>query len=152
MVVWIFLGLSLVLAGLVVAIFYLLTLMRALQKCSPQSRTMQPGMVWLLLIPLFNLVWQFFVVMGLSNSLGNEFRARGMMNAPREPGKQVGLAMSVCSVCGLVPFVRVLAGPVGLVLWIMYWVKIAEFSRMLDMPQGVGVQAGVPPGGMGSGI
>lgn len=47
---------SLVLAGLVVAIFYLLTLMRALQKCSPQSRTMQPGMVWLLLIPLFNLI------------------------------------------------------------------------------------------------
>ena len=139
---WVFVGLSIALVVLIVAMFYLLTLMRALQKCSPQSRTMAPGLVWLLLIPLVNLVWQFFVVMALSNSLGNEFRARGMVNAPREPGKQLGLAMSVCSVCGLVPFVRVLAGPVGLVLWIFYWVKIAEFSRMLDLPEGMGMQAG----------
>jgi hypothetical protein len=150
---WVFIGATAVLVGLIVAIFYILTLMRALEKCSPQSRTMAPAMVWLLLIPLVNLVWQFFVVMGLSHSLGNEFRARGMTNAPQEPGKQLGLAMCVCSVCGLVPYVRVLTGPVGLVLWIFYWVKIAEFSRMLDAPAGMGVQAGgVPPGGMGTGI
>ena len=138
---------------LVVAIFFILTLSRALAKCSPQSRTMAPAMVWLLLIPLVNLVWQFFVVMGMSNSLGNEFRARGMTNAPQEPGKQLGLAMCVCSVCGIIPYLGILAGLAGLVLWIMYWVKIAEFSRMLDLGPGVGVQmGGVPPGGMGSGI
>lgn len=79
--------------------------------------------------------------------LGNEFLARGMGNAPPEPGKQLGLTMSVCSVCGLVPYVRVLTRPVGLVLWIMYWVKIAEFSRMLDLPVGVGVSMGGVPGG-----
>lgn len=138
---------------LVVAIFFILTLSRALAKCSPQSRTLPPGMLWLLLIPLVNLVWQFFVVMGMSNSLGNEFRARGMANAPQEPGKQLGIAMCVCSVCGIIPYLGILAGLAGLVLWIMYWVKMVEFSRMLDLPAGMGVQAGGgTPGGMGTGI
>lgn len=153
MIVWVLVGLTVVLAALIIGIFYILTLSRALAKCSPQLRTMQPGMVWLLLIPLFNLVWQFFVVMGLSNSLGNEFRARGMVNAPQEPGKQLGLAMCVCSVGALVPFVKLVAGVANIVLFILYWVKIAEFSRMLDLPAGMRVpMGGVPPGGMGSGI
>ncbi len=35
-------------------IFYLLTLSKALNRCSPANRSMSPGQVWLLLIPLFN--------------------------------------------------------------------------------------------------
>ena len=144
-------GLGVLLVCLVIGVFYLLTLMRTLQKCAPQSRTMEPGMVWLLLIPFFNWIWSFFVVTALSNSLANEFRVRGMVNAPREPGKQLGMWMSICWVCGIVPFLGVLASLAGLVLWIMYWVKIAEFSRMLDVPSGMGVQVGGMPGGMAPG-
>lgn len=91
--------------------------------------------------------------MGLSNSLGNEFRARGWVNAPQEPGKQLGLAMCVCSVGALVPFVKFVAGVANIVLFILYWVKIAEFSRMLDVPPGMGVPVGgMPPSGMGPGV
>lgn len=150
--IWLGIGATAVLVGLIIAIFYILTLVRALQKCAPQSRTMQPGMVWLLLIPLFGLVWHFFVVMGMSNSLGNEFRVRGMANAPQEPGKQVGLGMCICAVCGVIPYLGILASVAGLVLWVMYWMKMAEFSQMLDLPAGVGVQAGGSSGGMGPGV
>jgi hypothetical protein len=38
-------------ALLLPAIFFLLTLQRALGRCSPESRTMEPGEVWLLLYP-----------------------------------------------------------------------------------------------------
>jgi hypothetical protein len=118
---------------LVLYIFYIISLSRALSKCSVASRTMQPGMVWLLLVPLFNLVWQFIVVIGLSDSLGKEFRARGILNAEPEPGKTIGIAMCVCAACGIIPFINLLALPAHLVLWIIYWVKITEFSRKLDM-------------------
>lgn len=63
------------LIAFVAGIFYVLTLYRALAKCSPASRTMLPEMVWLLLIPLLNLVWNFFVVSALAKSLNAEFRA-----------------------------------------------------------------------------
>jgi type IV pilus assembly protein PilA len=120
------------LALLVLNIFYILTLYRALNKCSASSRTIEPGLVWLLLIPLFNLVWHFFVVLGLAKSLGNEFRARNAPNIDLEMGKSIGIAMCVCRVCVFIPILGILALPAYLVLWIIYWVKIAEFSRRLD--------------------
>lgn len=119
-------------ALLVLYIFYIASLFRALSKCSISSRTIQPGTVWLLLVPFANLVWHFFVVIGLANSLGNEFRARGTSNAEPEPGKSIGIAMCVCSACGIIPLVNLLALPAYLVLWIMYWAKISGFSRSLD--------------------
>lgn len=137
---------------LVIAVFYLLTLMRALQKCAPQSRTMRPGMVWLLLIPFFNTIWSFFVVTAMSHSLANEFRLRGMVNAPPEPGELLGIAMSVCWVLGATPFLGFLGSLAGLVLMIMYWVKITEFSRMLDVPPGMGARVSGVPGGMTPGV
>ena len=120
------------LALLVLNIFYILTLYRALNKCSASSRTIEPGLVWLLLIPLFNLVWHFFVVLGLAKSLGNEFRARNAPNIDLEMGKSIGIAMCVCRVCVFIPILGILALLAYLVLWIIYWVKIAEFSRRLD--------------------
>jgi hypothetical protein len=117
---------------LLLYIFYILTLSRALSKCSIASRTMQPGLVWLLLVPLFNIVWQFFVVIGLADSLGKEFRARGIPNVEPEPGKAIGIAMCVCAVCAIIPILGIFAAIAHLILWIIYWVKIAEFSRRLD--------------------
>jgi hypothetical protein len=119
---------------LIPAIFYMLTLQNALAKCPPGSRTMEPGMVWLLLIPFFHLVWQFFVVMALGNSLGNEFRRRGIPCPDPLPGQSIGMAMCICGCFGIIPIINFLALPAAFVLWIVYWVKIAEFSRALDFP------------------
>jgi hypothetical protein len=105
-------------------IFYLLTLQKALNRCSPASRAMNPGMVWLMLIPLFNLVWQFFVVLNMAKSLGAEFQARGIPEEP-DPGQTIGLIMCVSAL---------LCGPIYLIFWIIYWVKIAGFSAKLVAP------------------
>jgi len=125
---------------IVVTIFFILTLSRALNKCSAAARTIQPGMLWLLLIPLVNLIWNFIVVLGMAKSLGNEFRARGVHNVEAEPGKSIGISMAVCAVCAVIPVLGIVAGLASLVLWIVYWVKIAECSRKLD--------ASVATGGM----
>ncbi len=119
---------------LIPAIFYLITLQNALGKCAPGSRTMEPAMVWLLLIPLFSLIWAFLVVMALAKSLGNEFRRRGIPCPDPLPGQNIGMAMCICSCCGIIPIINLLAGPAAFVLWIVYWVKIAEYSRALDVP------------------
>jgi len=126
------LAVAVVVAMLLVAIFYVLTLSRALEKCSARSRTMQPGMVWLLFIPLFNMVWHFFVVLALARSLSNEFRARNVQNVEPEPGKSIGIAMCICGACAIVPLLNIVAGLAQLVLGIIYWNRIAGFSRKLD--------------------
>jgi hypothetical protein len=116
-------------------IFFLITLQRALTKCSPANRTMTPGLVWLQIIPFFGLIWQFFVVIAIANSLQNEFAAR-RIPAESKPGQGLGLAMCITRVCTVIPFVGIFAGIASIVLWIVYWVKIAEFSRKLDHAPG----------------
>ena len=124
---------GLVFAGtfLVIAVFYLGLLARILKKCSPPTRTMEPGLVWLLLIPLVSSIWIFFVVIALAKSLGNEFRLRNIP-ADNEPGKSIGIGMAVCGACSFIPIVNLLTGPIAFVLWIVYWVKMAGYSKMLD--------------------
>ena len=127
-------------------IFFLLTLQRALTKCAPANRTMTPGLVWLQIIPLFGLIWQFFVVIAVANSLENEFAARRIPAEPK-PGQTLGLAMCITRACTLIPFVNIFAGIAALVLWIVYWVKIAGLSGRLDYaPDG-----GYPTPGYGPG-
>jgi hypothetical protein len=128
-----------VVSVLVLYIFYILTLSRALSKCSASSRTMEPGMVWLLLVPIVNLVWDFRVVIGLAKSLGNEFRLRNIPNDDPQPGMLLGITMCTFGACETIrflgAFLGVLAFAAHLVLLILYWAKIAEFSRRLDQVQ-----------------
>jgi hypothetical protein len=120
---------------LIPGILFLLTLQNALKKCDASVRQMEPGMVWLLLIPVFSLVWNFFVVTGIGKSMGAEFRRRGITCHEPYPAQSVGMAMAICQCCCIIPILNILAGLAGLVLWIVYWVKVAEFSGMLDQPQ-----------------
>ena len=105
-------------------IFYCLTLQKALNRCSPENRAMNPGMVWLMFIPIFNIVWHFLIVLNMAKSLGAEFRKRGAAEDPN-PGQTLGLIMCVSAL---------ICGPVGLICWIMYWVKIADYSSKLAVP------------------
>jgi hypothetical protein len=89
-------------------------------------------MLWLLLVPFVNLVWHFFVVLGMAKSLNNEFRLRNLPLADPTPGQSIGLPMCICGACSIIPILGVVASLVFLVLWIVYWAKIAEFSRLLD--------------------
>jgi hypothetical protein len=118
---------------LIPGIFYCLTLQKALNRVSPENRAMGPGMVWLLFIPLFNIVWHFLVVLNMAKSLAAEFKKRNI-TTDAEPGKGVGLAMCILSCCGIIPVVGWFTGIATLVCWIIYWVKIAGFSNKLAAP------------------
>ncbi len=116
------------------AIMYILTLLRTLNKCDPLSRTLDPVVVWLYLIPIVNLIIHFVIVFGMSETLRNEFNRRAVPVVDPAPGQSLGLAMCICACCGIIPILGLLATLAHLILWIMYWVKIAEYSRLLGVP------------------
>ncbi len=113
-------------------IFYILTLQKALSRCSPENRMISPGLVWLLLIPLFELVWHFIVVRRIADSLGLEYKRRNLMIEPN-PGRDLGTVMCIMNACGLFPLLGIFATVAGIICWIMYWVKISDYSRRLDI-------------------
>tara|TARA_B100000287_G_C20381703_1_gene681874 strand:+ start:246 stop:659 length:414 start_codon:yes stop_codon:yes gene_type:complete len=111
-------------------IFFFVSMMKTLQACSPQNRTMEPGMVWLNLIPLFNLGWIFYTISCISNSLSNEFNERKIENNGQF-GFGVGVAMAVCNIVSIIPVVGLFTSIASLVLWIIYWVQIVGFKNKI---------------------
>lgn len=158
-VLWTF---SLCFWGPVSLLFSVLSL-EALRRCSPHNRTLRPGLVWLGVIPVFNLFWQFVLVVALGRSLGNEYRGGGLFPSAK-PGQSLGLVAASTYTASFVGFVAIwvldraglgfgnyafdqsaasaLIGAVatllflaGLGLWIVYWAKIHQYSSRLVAPQ-----------------
>jgi len=118
--------------GLIPVILYLLTLQRTLNEVSPENQKMPPGQVWLILIPLFGLVWSFIMVNRIADSLKAEFASRGIQVDEDRPGYSIGITYCILYCCGIVPFIGILASLGGIVCWIIYWVKISGYKTKLQ--------------------
>ena len=105
-------------------IYYLIVMSQTLGKISPRNRDMEPGMVFLGLIPCFNLVWLFFIVNAVAGSLEKEYRKRGLA-AEGDFGKNIGLIGNIlnCTICCSIGWV---------ICAIMHLLKVNEYVKRLD--------------------
>lgn len=119
---------------LALVIAYLLTLQNTLKAISPANRKTEPGMVWLLLIPGFNFVWNFILAKKIAFSLEKEFADLGE-KMDSSPLYNLGVFSSVMYIVTIVakyiPMGGVFLIVAGLIVWIMYWKKIAEYKKAL---------------------
>jgi hypothetical protein len=113
-------------------IFYLLTIQNTFKKISLENRKMQPSLVWLSLIPIFGLIWQFIIVNNLADSLKAEFIRNNIENKENRPGIAVGLTFCILNCISIIPFIGILTSIIGIIFWIIYWVKISGFKTKLD--------------------
>jgi hypothetical protein len=91
---------------------------------------MEPGKVWLMMIPFFNLYWVFPVFLGLSESYQAAFAARGRTDVG-DCGRQLALWYCISVAAFIVPCLNYIAGPAALVLLIIYLSKMSEFKKQL---------------------
>lgn len=78
---------------------YVWTLRRALFACSRGNRALPPALLWVELLPVIGLAWQFVNVVVLAKSLEDECRARGV--AYRRPGQRLGLTSFALQIVAL---------------------------------------------------
>lgn len=116
--------------GIAVIVFYILTMQKALNLAGPRHQKMNPGLVWLMLIPLVNLVWHFFVVKNVSESVKSWAAEKGVEVG--DASYTIGLIACIANCCGLIPVLNLLAGPVGLVCFIIWWVKVAGLNKLMS--------------------
>lgn len=117
--------------AVVPAVFFLLTLQNTLKEVSIENRKMEPGMVWLMFIPLFGMVWQFIIVNRLADSLRDEFAKKNIKVMEARPGFAIGLTYCILFCCSIIPYLGLLTSIAGLVFWIIYWVKINGYREKL---------------------
>jgi len=116
-------------------IFYMITLQNTFKIISPENRKMEPGKVWLSLIPIFGTVWQFMIINRLADSLKAEYAKRNLPVNEDRPGVSIGVTYCILNCCTIIPFLGYLAGLGGLVCWIIYWVKINNYKQQLMYSQ-----------------
>lgn len=104
---------------IVPAIFFLITLQNTLKTISPESRKMPPANVWLMLIPLFNIIWQFIMIDKIARSISNECSKLNITVKENKPTYNIGLLWNICFILSIIPVIKELASLVALVAWII---------------------------------
>ena len=129
-----------IIAAFIPIIFYCLTLQKTL-RLTYGHHQFSPGLVWLMLIPLFNFVWHFILVSNVTR--GVKGRMGQMGRDCGDAGWGVGLTMCILACCCWIPFLNWVTGIGYLVTWIIYWIKIAGYNSVMAS-QGVYATPGTP--------
>ena len=123
--------LALLLALIIPYMFYLRTLQTTLEKVRSSNRAMSPANVWLLMIPLFSIIYQFIVVGKVSDSLRAEFADRQITLEENRPAYKLGLVVCILVCATAQPFLKPLFCVAAIICFIIYWVKIVQYKRMI---------------------
>lgn len=121
-----------VLAVLSLFLGYVLTVRKTLKLVAPENRFMSPNQSLLLLVPIFNIYWQFEVANKLSDSLTNEFYDRKVAEE-ENPGRAVGRVLALLNILIVIPLagINMAFGLAHLIYFIYYWVKVNQFRNLL---------------------
>ena len=105
---------------------------KAIDQVSHDFRRMEPGSVWLMLLPVFGFVWNFLVINAVAEGITKEFHSRNMMPREDKPGYAFGLSGCILLCCCIVPYAGPALGIVGLVIMVIHAMKISEYNRVLQ--------------------
>jgi len=124
-----------VIVGLLIYIAYLGLLQRTLNCVSKERRTISPWLVCVMLIPVVNLLIQFFIVREIADSLRAELNYRKSKITEDRPGYDMGLLMCLAGLAAPFCYYEKSFGYVELIFWLAYWIKIAGFRKELGGPK-----------------
>lgn len=113
--------------------FYANTVRKTLTVVSSENRLMSPNQAWLLVIPFFNIYWNFSVASRVADSLTNEFYDRKIAEE-ENPGRMAGMWYAWLFLLSSIPlpaFILVTVGLLSIIYFVGYWVKVNNFRNLL---------------------
>ena len=122
-------------------ILFFLAQQNTLKAIQPANRDMTPANVWLQLVPIFNLYYQFVVVNKISSSIDKEIESRmdettilPAINSSSNAGslRNIGIIYCVLSLLSAIPMVGTLCSIAALVCLIIYWVRLVDFKKKIE--------------------
>ncbi len=120
------------------------------KRVPEEHRKLKPGLVWLLMIPCFSIVWNFFVYPALAASYTAAFESQGD-NPHGDCGRTLSLVYCILVAVSFVliwlpcvgPMSCILS-PAALIIWILILVKAGSLkSQISDTQAGVYRDGGI---------
>jgi hypothetical protein len=124
-------------AFLVPVIIFFNTQYKLLRAMAPHNRKLSPGWVWLQLVPYFGSILGFIVVSRVHDAVRKQYAET--YNSYLLPGSvrfyRTGIAYCISGIFALVPYEPVALPAIALffVFWIIYWVQLVKYKRMLTV-------------------
>lgn len=115
----------LIIVPLVTFLFYINALRKTLAVIDPEMRVQAPGLAWLLLIPIFNVIWFFFLLRAIRDGF-DRMAAAGRLIKNVDTGYGMGLAMGCCWAAMLIPRLTLYAFIPMMVFSILHWNKLGQ--------------------------
>jgi hypothetical protein len=102
-----------------------------LKRVPEAHRKQTPGMVWLLMIPLFNLFWNFMVFPKVSESFDSYFKSKGEAVPSTANLAQIFCIVAAASfVVGFIPILGMLSGIGGLAALVLLIILLVKYSDL----------------------
>ncbi len=92
------------LIGLALGIWFYVVAFQALNAVSPHNRDMEPGMIFMMMIPCFGPIWYFFVIIRIASSLRKEYQERGYQD-DGDFGQLLGILSAVIPCAGIITLI-----------------------------------------------
>lgn len=121
----------LLLSWLATAIPWCIVMQRALETIDRPLRKIEPGLVWLALVPGLNFVWHFLVVNTVADGLRSEFSRRSFIVREARPGFNAGMTTSVLYIFMLMPGAGVLLSIISCIPRLIHLAKIRSYTQEL---------------------
>ncbi|MVZ65869.1 hypothetical protein GQF61_08355 [Sphingobacterium sp. DK4209] len=118
---------------LAIWILFANTIKNTLKLISKENQAILPNQAWFLVVPFFNIYWNFEVARRLSYSLNNEFFDR-KIPVEENPSMSAGMTYAWSFLVYNFPFPvfwKMLGMIVSFVYFITYWFKINQYRNLL---------------------
>lgn len=104
-----------------------------LARVPAEHQKFPPAAVWLMLVPLVNIVILWIVVpFKLPDSLRSYFEAQNTTpDQTGDYGKKLGLTWAIAATISILPIIGILAGLVALVVMILYLAKVNGYKQSI---------------------
>jgi hypothetical protein len=136
----VYIQLILFLAFLIPAICFFVTQYQTVQLIQPQFRRLHPGQVWFQLIPIFGLIWQFFVITRLSDSIRNQLAApvedlvfTEETSTDNRPTFMLGITYAILFCLATLPIsiLKAIIGAIAILCWVAYWIELNRYRKKI---------------------
>jgi len=116
--------------GIALILFILRLIYNAMAGVPEKHRPMTPGQIYLLIIPLFSLYWNFRVFEPMMKGYVDALNEK-KLPVNGDGGVGMAKAFAICNLCCLVPFVNFIAAPATLILFILVLIRAYESKKLL---------------------
>lgn len=126
------LGISFMLAFLILVALYCKSIQTTLTLIKPENRKAKPTRIWQMFIIPYNIIEDFFIMDYVSKSIKAEAHDNPKLSSLKDDGFITGIGWCIAQVLSFIPNeVGMIAGVVALMLWVKHWYLILKVNRLL---------------------